>query len=59
MQSNEQVFITLTHTTGTETSNEVFQYFSTKWPMFLVSLKQLLETSQGMPYPNDIKIQHE
>jgi len=27
--------------------------------MFLVSLKQYLETGQGMPYPNDIKIQHD
>ncbi|MBT5018446.1 SRPBCC domain-containing protein [bacterium] len=58
-ESNEQVFVTLTHTTGPETPDAAIQYFRTKWPMFLISLKQFLETGQGMPYPNDIKIQHE
>ncbi|MDB4637486.1 MAG: SRPBCC domain-containing protein [Planctomycetaceae bacterium] len=57
--SGEQVFVTLTHTTGTHTPDAAFQYFCTKWPLFLVSLKQFLETGQGMPFPNDIKIQHD
>jgi len=57
-ESDTQVFVTLTHTTGPGTPDEAFQYFCTKWPTFLVSLKQFLETGQGMPYPNDIKIQH-
>jgi len=58
-ESNEQVFVTLTHFVTPETPAEACQYFSTKWPTFLVSLKQFLETGKGMPYPNDIKIQHE
>jgi hypothetical protein len=58
-ESNEQVFVTLTHAAGSKTPDAAFQYFCTKWPMFLVSLKQYLETGQGMPYPNDIKIQHD
>ena len=58
-ESNGQVFVTLTHTTGPKTPDAAFQYFCTKWPMFLVSLKQFLETGQGMPYPDDIKIQHD
>lgn len=57
--SIEQIFVTLIHTTGPDTRDDAIQYFCTKWPMFLVSLKQYLETGQGMPYPNDIKIQHE
>lgn len=57
--SSEQVFMTLTHTTGPNTPEAAFQYFCTKWPMFLVSLKLYLETGSGMPYPNDIKIQHD
>lgn len=58
-ESNQQVFVTLTHTTGPGTPDAAFQYFCTKWPMFLVSLKQFLETGKGMPYPNDIQIQHD
>ncbi len=58
-ETNGQVFVTLTHTTGPKTPDETLQYFRTKWPIFLVSLKQFLETGQGMPYPNDIKIQHD
>jgi uncharacterized protein YndB with AHSA1/START domain len=29
---------------------------STKWGLFLVSLKSLLETGKGAPHPNDVKI---
>jgi hypothetical protein len=29
---------------------------STKWAVFLMSLKSLLETGEGAPYPIDIKI---
>ena len=58
-ESDEQVFVTLTHTTGPNTPDDAYQYFCTKWPTFLISLKQYLETGQGMPYPNDIKIQHD
>ena len=58
-ESDGQVFVTLIHTTGPKTPDAAFQYFCAKWPMFLVSLKQFLETVHGMPYPHDIKIQHE
>ena len=52
-----QVWITLTHTTGLNITPGAYQFFCTKWPMFLVSLKAFLEIGSGMPYPNDIKIQ--
>ena len=29
---------------------------STKWAIFLMSLKSLLETGKGAPHPNDVKI---
>ncbi len=35
---------------------EFMHHCSTKWAVFLLSLKQLLETGQGAPDPNDIKI---
>jgi uncharacterized protein YndB with AHSA1/START domain len=35
---------------------EFMHHCSTKWAVFLLSLKQLLETGQGTPNPDDIKI---
>ncbi len=58
-ETDSQVFVTLTHVTISETPQEAFQFFCTKWPLFLVSLKEFLETGQGRPYPNDIRIQHD
>jgi uncharacterized protein YndB with AHSA1/START domain len=35
---------------------EFMHHCSTKWALFLMSLKSLLETGKGAPDPNDIKI---
>jgi uncharacterized protein YndB with AHSA1/START domain len=35
---------------------EFMHHCSTKWAMFLMSLKSLVETGQGAPDPNDVKI---
>lgn len=35
---------------------EFTSHCSTKWATFLLSLKDLLETGQGRPAPNDLKI---
>ena len=35
---------------------EFMHHCSTKWAIFLMSLKSLLETGKGAPNPNDIKI---
>lgn len=35
---------------------EFMHYCSTKWGIYLLSLKSLCETGKGMPYPNDIDI---
>jgi hypothetical protein len=35
---------------------EFMHHCSTKWGVFMLSLKQLLETGKGAPEPNDIKI---
>ena len=35
---------------------EFMHHCSTKWAVFLMSLKSLLETGQGAPDPNDVKI---
>jgi len=35
---------------------EFMHHCSTKWGVFLISLKSLLETGKGAPHPNDIKL---
>ena len=35
---------------------EFMHHCSTKWAVFLLSLKSLLETGRGAPYPCDIKL---
>ena len=33
-------------------------FCSTKWALFLLSLKALIETGTGRPYPDDVRITH-
>jgi hypothetical protein len=35
---------------------EFMHQCSTKWAVFLLSLKSLLETGQGAPWPNEVKL---
>ena len=35
---------------------EFMHHCSTKWAVFLLSLKALAETGEGRPYPRDVKI---
>jgi hypothetical protein len=35
---------------------EFMHHCSTKWAVFLLSLKSLLESGKGAPHPNDLKI---
>ena len=35
---------------------EFMHHCSTKWAMFLMSLKSLVETGKGAPHPHDVKI---
>ena len=37
-------------------SVEFMHHCSTKWAMFLMSMKSLVETGKGAPYPNDVHI---
>ena len=55
-QGEGQTFLTLNHSNDAA-SEEDFQFFMTKWPIFLVSLKSYVETGKGRPFPDDIKIQ--
>ena len=55
---SEQVFVTLTHANLVRSDQDSFLYFSTKWPVYLLSLKDFVETGKGRPYPHDTKIHH-
>ncbi|MEH6473407.1 MAG: SRPBCC domain-containing protein [Halopseudomonas sp.] len=54
-RADHQVFVSLTHD-NSASSEDDFLYFSTKWTCYLLSLRDLIETGNGRPYPNDIKI---
>lgn len=53
-----QIFLTLIHGKINEDDIESLTYFSSKWTIYLLSLKQLLETGKGTPYPNELKLYH-
>jgi uncharacterized protein YndB with AHSA1/START domain len=41
---------------GWKEPNEFTHHCSTKWALFLMSTKSLVETGAGAPYPNDVHI---
>jgi uncharacterized protein YndB with AHSA1/START domain len=48
--------IVLFHHQGWREPVEFMHHCSTKWAIFLMSLKSLLETGKGAPEPDDVKI---
>jgi hypothetical protein len=54
-QEKDYIIILFKHL-GWKEPIEFMHHCSTKWGIFLMSLKSLLETGKGAPYPNDVKI---
>jgi uncharacterized protein YndB with AHSA1/START domain len=54
-QEKDYIIILFKHQ-GWKEPIEFMHHCSTKWGIFLMSLKSLLETGKGAPYPNDVKI---
>lgn len=54
-EDGDYIIILLKHE-GWREPVEFMHHCSTKWAVFLLSLKQLLETGKGAPDPDDIKI---
>ena len=54
-QEGEYVIVLFKHQDWNEPV-EFMHHCSTKWAIFLMSLKSLLETGKGTPNPDDIKI---
>jgi uncharacterized protein YndB with AHSA1/START domain len=52
-----QTLVDFTHEKWRD-ATELFSHCSTKWAVFLLSLKDLVETGAGKPYPDDIQISH-
>lgn len=55
--SDKQTFIHFKHANWQE-SNDFMAHCCTKWAVFLLSLKDFIETGIGKPFPNDIQIDH-
>jgi len=56
LESN-QTFVRFTHSNWKEPTN-FMAHCSTKWAVFLLSLKGAAEIGKGKPFPNDIHIDH-
>ena len=55
--SEEQVFINFSHTNWAE-QTDLCSHCSTKWAVFILSLKSYIETGKGQPFPEDVQINH-
>ena len=53
-----QTYVLFSHSNWKERS-EFMGHCSTKWAVFLLSLKDAIETGKGKPYPRDIHIDHD
>lgn len=56
-QRDGQVMVNFKHADWRETT-DLFDHCSTKWAVFMLSLKAYVETGTGKPVPNDIAINH-
>jgi hypothetical protein len=52
-----QVFINFSHSNWAA-QTDLCSHCSTKWAVFLLSLKDYLEQGKGHPFPNDIQVNH-
>jgi len=57
-QEHKQTFVLFSHSNWSNVS-DFMGHCSTKWAVFLLSLKAALESGKGRPFPNDIHIDHD
>ena len=53
----DQTFVRFTHANWAN-DTDFLAHCSTKWAVFLISLKDLMETGKGRPAPDDLPINH-
>ena len=56
-QAEDQVFVNFSHRSWAAQTS-LCAHCSTKWAVFLLSLKDYLETGKGQPFPNDVHVNH-
>ena len=56
-KDEKQTFIRFRHS-GWRENNDFHAHCSTRWAVFLLSLKELLETGKGRPIPNDVRVDY-
>ncbi len=56
-EEDGQIYVLFKHGLWKE-SSDFMAHCSTKWAVFLLSLKDAIETGVGKPFPNDIHIDH-
>ncbi len=54
---DNQVMVRFRHANWEE-ATDFMAHCTTKWAVFLLSLKALIETGTGQPFPDDIHIDH-
>lgn len=57
VETDKQVFINFSHSNWAE-QTDLCSHCSTKWAVFMLSLKEYLETGKGRPFPDDIQVNH-
>jgi len=57
-RGENQTYLLFSHSNWKEPS-DFMAHCSTKWAVFLLSLKEALEEGEGKPYPHDIHIDHD
>jgi uncharacterized protein YndB with AHSA1/START domain len=55
---DKQCFVHFSHS-GWRSDGGIFPHCSTKWAVFMLSLKDLLEKGKGQPSPDDVQINHD
>ena len=56
-QIDDQVFINFSHKNWAQQSS-LCSHCSTKWAVFMLSLKDYLEKGKGQPFPDDVHVNH-
>lgn len=56
-ETTEQVFVRFSHSNW-EKSSDFMAHCNTKWAVFLLSLKDVAEKGKGLPFPDDVQIDH-
>ncbi len=53
-----QTYLLFSHS-GWKVASEFMAHCSTKWAVFLLSLKNAIENGKGQPFPDDLPIDHD